>query len=78
MKPLIPSSPALVVTWDLSAEENYSGQALAKGQIVYRYRGCTYGCIPPDGEAVTFEPDITPFFEVPADALANHETEQTA
>jgi len=60
---------AMIISRDLSQEENYSGRAIKKGETVYLYRGCTYGCISRDGEAVTFKPDITPFFEVPADAL---------
>ena len=39
------------------------------GQIVFEYFGCTYGCISSSGLPVTFAPDETPFFEIPADAL---------
>lgn len=39
------------------------------GRVVYRYHGITYGCISDGGIAVTYEPDKTPFFELPIDAL---------
>lgn len=64
---------AYFVNRDLSEKENYSGRAIKKGETVYEYRGCTYGCIGPYGVAVTFEPDKEPFFEVPDDSLANAE-----
>jgi hypothetical protein len=38
------------------------------GEVVYLFSGCTYGCIGA-GVAVTRQPDQTPFFEVPRDAL---------
>jgi hypothetical protein len=41
---------------------------LEKGTVVYRYFGYTYGVIG-SGIAVTLQPDKTPFFEVPADAV---------
>lgn len=41
---------------------------LMKGTKVYEYLGCTYGCIG-DGEAVSLEPDQTPFMEIPLDAI---------
>jgi len=40
-----------------------------KGDVVYRYTGCTYGCISEGGVAVTRSPDQNPFFQVPMDAL---------
>lgn len=43
-----------------------------KGEIVYEYRGYTYGCLSQDGSgiAVTKSPnDETPFFELPLEAL---------
>lgn len=43
-------------------------EVFAVGDIVYPYSGCTYGCIGA-GVAVTRQPDQTPFFEVPRDAL---------
>lgn len=42
---------------------------IEEGVRVFAYRGCTYGCIGPAGIAVTSEPDETPFFEVPFDAV---------
>lgn len=41
---------------------------IEQGAIVYLYHGCTYGCIG-DGVAVTRQPNVTPFFEVPFDSL---------
>jgi hypothetical protein len=39
------------------------------GTKVYVYTGCTYGCITPDGTAVTLVPNQLPFFELPNDSL---------
>ena len=36
-----------------------------KGDIVYRYNGCTYGCISPLGIAITLKEGKTPFYEIP-------------
>lgn len=43
---------------------------IPSGSIVYRYDGYTYGCIGPDGIAVTHSPGVEPFFEVPRAALS--------
>lgn len=43
-----------------------------RGTIVYEYCGHTYGCIG-SGIACTKEPGITPFFELPFDALEKFE-----
>lgn len=40
-----------------------------KGDTVYAFWGCTYGCISPGGQAVSKEPGKGPFFEVPLDAV---------
>lgn len=41
-----------------------------KGETVYEYRGCTYGCINwQDGLAVSREPGQTPFHQIPRDAI---------
>jgi hypothetical protein len=37
---------------------------------VYAYYGPTYGCCSPNETAVTLEPNKTPFFGVPTDALS--------
>jgi hypothetical protein len=55
---------------NLSDKDNYSGRALKRGEIVYLYDGCTYGCISAGGVAVTFQPSETPFFQVPEDSLS--------
>jgi hypothetical protein len=45
--------------------------AFTMGEIVYRYRGCTYGCVDyKTCEAVSFEEDVEPFLEIPRDAIA--------
>lgn len=41
---------------------------IAHGEVVYKYTGCTYGCIGA-GVAVSRQPDKTPFFEIPRDAI---------
>ena len=49
---------------------------LKQGTTVYEYDGCTYGSVG-DGVAVTLEPDMIPFVEVPEDSV-DWETEDTA
>jgi len=39
------------------------------GDIVFGYHGPTYGCISPSGTAVSRIKGITPFIEIPHDAL---------
>lgn len=39
------------------------------GMVVHEYKGATYGCITPAGVAVTLQPGVTPFYEVPRDAV---------
>jgi len=50
---------------------------IKKGTILYSYPSCTYGCISPKGEAITFIEDQTPFYEVPKDSIkkirSNHD-----
>ena len=38
------------------------------GMVVHEYKGATYGCVR-DGVAVTLEPGVTPFYELPQDAV---------
>lgn len=40
-----------------------------EGDWVYEYEGCTYGCITPNGIAITIIPDKTPFYEIPLSAV---------
>jgi hypothetical protein len=43
---------------------------LNTGDMVYRFPGCTYGCISPDGIAVTLSSEgKTPFFEIPENSV---------
>lgn len=57
-----------IVNRFLSIKENYSGAPINPGTPVYSYDGHTYGCISPDGIAVTFD-GKEPFFEVPANSV---------
>lgn len=41
---------------------------LPAGLEVHKFNGCTYGCVGA-GIAVTRQPNETPFFEVPRDAV---------
>jgi hypothetical protein len=40
-----------------------------EGDIVYEYTGFTYGLVSDEGIAVTYEPGVTPFFELPTQHL---------
>ncbi len=46
---------------------------IKENTIVYKFYGATYGCIGPNGTAVSFHPPDdsvkNPFFELPRDAL---------
>lgn len=42
---------------------------VSAGTEVYEYLGPTYGCISPEGTAVTVVSGETPFFELPNTAL---------
>ena len=60
----------LHVTRDVTpAECPWLERTVTKGEPVYRFDGCTYGCIS-DGIAVTYQDGKTPFFELPNDALS--------
>jgi hypothetical protein len=39
-----------------------------KNEVVYKFGGCTYGCISPNGIACS-EDGETPFFELPINAV---------
>jgi hypothetical protein len=58
------------LTRDVTTKECFWLDAdLPAGTEVHVYDGCTYGCIGA-GIAVTLEPNKTPFFEVPRDAVS--------
>jgi len=40
-----------------------------KGEKVFAYHGCTYGCISFEGSAFTVKPGETPFFELPNNSV---------
>lgn len=42
---------------------------LKKGDVVFSYKGYTYGCISPKGMAFTVVEDETPFFELPMNSV---------
>ena len=49
---------------------SYANRAYFKGDKVFSFSGCTYGCIGPGGRAVTEVEGEGPFFEMPRDALS--------
>lgn len=58
------------VTRDITPKEcPWLDKTIVTGTIVHEYNGYTYGCIAPEGIAVTTVKDETPFFEVPFAAL---------
>lgn len=67
----------LILTRDVTREECFwLKQDLTKGNAVYEYEGCTYGCVD-SGIAVTDEPHALPFYEVPADAVQEAQIGET-
>lgn len=53
----------------LMADCPWLDRDMKEGEVVYQYTGATYGCIGFDGLAVSHEPNMTPFFELPRTAL---------
>ncbi len=54
---------------ELTKLEKYGAtDRISKGDIVYRFDGCTYGCIG-DGIACSRKLGENPFFEMPKDSL---------
>lgn len=41
-----------------------------KGEVVYEYNGCTYGCIGSGGKAFSEKPNTAPFFELDLNCVA--------
>ena len=63
-------SKKFTVTRTVSPSEcSWLTKTFTYGAVVYEYHGPTYGCIG-SGMAVTQQPNETPFFEFPSDALA--------
>ncbi len=57
-----------VLTRDVKKSEcSWLDVDMKKGEIVYLYTGCTYGCC--RDEAYTYQEGKTPFFELPNDAV---------
>ena len=66
------TSRMLYITRDVFLEEcPWLARGLSKGMIVFEYRDHTYGCVGPNGIAVTFVDGERPFFEVPRDAVSD-------
>lgn len=61
----------IVTTREVTREEcPWLPRDLVEGEEVFRYYGYTYGCISPTGVAVSLDgQDVTPFLEVPRDAI---------
>lgn len=62
----------MILTRDVTREEcDWLERDLKKGKRLYKYLGCTYGCISDKGIAMTEDKGGgEPFFEVPIDALS--------
>jgi hypothetical protein len=60
---------------DVTKKEcDWLDRTFKKGEVVYEYRGCVYGCISYKGNAFTLEQDRTPFFELPNDSVTKLNT----
>lgn len=58
------------VNRDVTKKEcSWLEDTIEKGTLVFEYNGHTYGCISPDGMAVTLQMNTTPFFELPKNTL---------
>jgi hypothetical protein len=60
-----------IVTRDITTDEcEWLDKTIKEGTIVNKFYGTTYGCMGPDGIAVTFDKDGgNPFFELPYNSL---------
>lgn len=55
---------------DVTKEEcQWLDDTIKKGTEVFEYTKCTYGCVSPQGVAVTLEEGKEPFIELPKEAL---------
>lgn len=62
-------SQKLILTRNVTNKEcPWLSKPYKKGTIVYKFYGCTYGCIA-DGIACSEEKDENPFFELPENAV---------
>jgi len=60
----------LKITRDVTVKEcNWLEENFKEGDTVFRYSGCTYGCISFLGTACSKEKGKEPFFEIPTNAL---------
>lgn len=67
----------LTLTRDIPKSEcPWLDDDLKSGAEFFEYSGHTYGCIGPYGIAVSVEDGVTPFFEVPREALSRSNGEQ--
>jgi hypothetical protein len=62
----------LIVTRTVTTDEcDWLDRDVIEGELVVAFFGCTYGCISPNGIAVSRTgPLDNPFFELPRDAIA--------
>ena len=57
------------VTRELTDREKYdTSKDIKKGDIIYRFKGYTYGCIS-SGQACSLIEGKNPFFEMPLDSI---------
>lgn len=67
---LMPGNTRVQLNTDLSVNEyDALPRTLFQREILYIFRGITYGCTSPEGIACSFVYDETPFFEIPVEAL---------
>jgi hypothetical protein len=60
----------LILTKDVFVIEcPWLDRDMLKGEVVWSYEGCTYGCVSSNGRAVSLIDGETPFFELPRNAL---------
>lgn len=50
-------------------EYDWLEKPISAGRSIFKYLGCTYGCISPNGVAVSDKDGETPFYEVPLDSV---------
>jgi hypothetical protein len=63
----------VIETLKRGARGNYAPRTVYKGEIISRFYGHTYGCIGPEGIALTDGDEITGvFFEYPRSALEEY------
>lgn len=60
----------MITTRDISQTEcPWLPIDIAKNTTLFKYINYTYGCISPEGVAISFEHNKEPFYEVPKNAI---------